>query len=81
MSTKSVLVYGPHGCGKTANAHAIAKALGLKKIHDNWVPGSPVAMLDTLVLTNDLSRRGLFPRRVISYEQAMQIVQHGGGAV
>ena len=36
---KSWLVYGPEGCGKTRNARAIANALGLTDILDDWQPG------------------------------------------
>jgi energy-coupling factor transporter ATP-binding protein EcfA2 len=80
MSIKSVLVYGPHGCGKSTHANEIAKALGLNKIHDDWEPGTPFDMLDTLILTNDCQNHSPFTRRLMSFDQAMQIVQHGGEA-
>lgn len=80
MSTKSVLVYGPQGCGKTTNAPVIAKALGLNNIHDNWEPGAAVALLDTLVLTNARVATWHFKGRTMTFDQAMQVVQHGGAA-
>ncbi|MFP5426382.1 MAG: AAA family ATPase [Gammaproteobacteria bacterium] len=80
MTTKSVLVYGPEGCGKTTHAAVIAKALGLSKIHDDWQPGTPVALLNTLVLTSNCENGGHFQRRVMSFDQAMQVV-HQQGAI
>jgi len=72
---KSWLVYGPERCGKTTNAQAIAAALGLTEIVDDWQPGDPVPVTKALVLTNDLGPD--FPpfyRRALSYEQAMSLV-------
>lgn len=78
MSTKSVLVHAPQGCGKTTQTPATAKALGLSTIHDNWEPGAAVALLDTLVLTNARVTNGHFRGRTMTFDQAMQVVQHGG---
>jgi hypothetical protein len=72
---KSWLVYGPEGCGKTKNAQAIADALGLTEIVDDWQPGNPAPITKALVLTNHLGPD--FPpfyRRALSYEQAMSLV-------
>ena len=52
MSSKpGVIVYGPQGCGKTRNAQAIAKHLGLTNIIDEWCPGYELPA-DTLALTD-----------------------------
>ena len=51
---KSWIVYGPQGCGKTKNAQAIADALGLTEIVDDWQPGDPAPITKALVLTNHL---------------------------
>lgn len=72
---KSWLVYGPEGCGKTKNAQAIADALGLTEIVDDWQPGDLAPITKALVLTNDLGPD--FPhfyRRALSFEQAMSLV-------
>jgi len=72
---KSWLVYGPEGCGKTRDSQAIADALGLTEIVDDWQPGDPAPITKALVLTNHLGPD--FPpfyRRALSYEQAMSLV-------
>lgn len=72
---KSWLVYGPEGCGKTKNAQAIAAALGLTEIVDDWQPGDPAPITKALVLTNHLGPDHMpFSRRVLSYDQAMSLV-------
>lgn len=82
MSQRSYLVYGPAGCGKTRNAAAIAAALGLRKVLDNWEPGTPVPPTDTLVLTNHDGPLNPFGRRVMSYSDAIALVnaRKNGGA-
>lgn len=71
---KSWLVHGPQACGKTRNARAIADALGLPEILDDWQPGMPVPTTKTLVLTNAEGPFPPFTRRVLSFEQAMSLV-------
>lgn len=71
---KSWLVHGPQACGKTRNARAIADALGLPEILDDWQPGMPVPTTKTLVLTNAEGPFQPFTRRVLSFEQAMSLV-------
>ncbi|MGK8440636.1 hypothetical protein ACRS3X_25430 [Ectopseudomonas hydrolytica] len=72
---KSWLVYGPEGCGKTKNAQAIADALGLTEIVDDWQPGDPAPITKALVLTNHLGPDHMpFSRRVLRYDQAMSLV-------
>jgi len=71
---KSWLVYGPEGCGKTTNAQAIANALGLTDILDNWHSGARVPTTKTLVLTTETPPFSQFIRRVLSFDQAMSLV-------
>jgi len=73
---RSCIVHGPAGCGKSTNAQAIAKALGLWHIHDNWTAGAPVPLLDTLILTDADNPSWYFNGRVLTYNQAMQLVEH-----
>ncbi len=51
-SARSVIVYGPVGCGKTHNAERFAKAYGLTYIRDGLNPDDHVETRDTLYLTN-----------------------------
>lgn len=76
QTPRSCIVHGPAGCGKSTNAEAIAKALGLSHIHDNWAAGAPVPLLDTLVLTDADNPVWYFNGRVLTFDQAMQLVEH-----
>ncbi len=71
---RSCVVHGPSGCGKTTKAKAIAKALGLSKIVDNWDAGTPVPPLDTLILTNADNPAFYYASRVLTFDQAMKLV-------
>ena len=73
---RSCIVYGPAGCGKSTHAHAIAKALGLSRIHDNWTAGAPVPLLDTFILTDADNPSWYFNGGMLTYNQAMQLVEH-----
>ena len=77
---KSWLVFGPESCGKTRYARAIADALGLTDIRDDWQPGMPVPTTKTLVLTNSSGPFQPFTRRVLSFDQAMSLVASKQGA-
>lgn len=76
QTPRSCIVHGPAGCGKSTNAEAIAKALGLSHIHDNWAAGAPVPLLDTLVLTDADNPAWYLNGRVLTFDQAMQLVEH-----
>lgn len=70
---QSVIVYGPQGCGKTTNAHALAKHFGLHKIVDD---GRQLLTEPTgsLYLTNDRPLLA-YGCRVISFHDAMEELQ------
>ncbi len=70
----TVIVYGPQACGKTRNARAIADALGLPDILDDWHQRMPAPTTKTLVLTNETGPFQQFTRRALSFEQAMSLV-------
>lgn len=73
---RSCIVHGPAGCGKSTHAYAIAKALGLSRIHDNWTAGAPVPLLGTLILTDADNPSWYFNGRVLTFNQAIQLVEH-----
>ena len=68
---RSIIVYGPPGCGKTMNAERIRKALDLKRVEDELAPRERFDKDGVLYLTN------MFPpndgsRTVwLTYEDAM----------
>lgn len=74
QAPRSCLVHGPSGCGKTTNAQAIAKALGLRDVLDNWTSGKPAPLLDTLVLSSECDPAWHFTGRAMTFDQAMQLV-------
>lgn len=76
QTPRSCIAHGPAGCGKSTHAQAISKALGLSQIHDNWAAGAPVPLLDTLVLTDADNPAWYFNGRVLTFDQAMQLVDH-----
>ena len=70
--TKSWIVYGPQACGKTRNARAIANALKLNCISDNWTPDQKLPMTDHLILTQKRPDDPMYHRRVMSFDEAMK---------
>lgn len=74
MIERSWIVHGPQGCGKSEHARAIARALGVWRIRDNW-DGRRKSFrdLDTLHLVQKvpdwLSESEA--RRCVSFEHAM----------
>jgi adenylate kinase family enzyme len=48
---KGVIVYGPQGCGKSANADLIKAHFGLTNVVDEWAGGE--VLDNTLHLTNE----------------------------
>lgn len=52
MTKRTVIVYGPQGCGKTLHANEIAKHFGLDKVVDGWMACQPIER-GALMLTCD----------------------------
>lgn len=72
--TKSWIVYGPQGCGKTRNAKVLANALKLNIICDDWRPDQRASITDHLILTQDRPQEDTC-LRVMSYDDAMKLVR------
>lgn len=49
---RTVVVYGPQGCGKTQNAERLRTCFGLDYVIDNWEGGELVPLHGALVLTS-----------------------------
>lgn len=73
------VLYGPKACGKTRNKVAIARALGISKIVDDW-HFSWSTFSDCLHITclepSEFQKRlkGIQDVRIISFEEALRIV-------
>lgn len=52
--TRSIIVYGPQGCGKSLHAERLRKHYGLKHVIEDWAPGTgeSLPVYDALVLTH-----------------------------
>lgn len=83
---KSVVVYGPAGCGKTVNSRKLAAHFGVRKVKD-WAPGDFIPNTDHLLLSqvdprdieprpgtqlNDSMLAAKTMRRVYSFTEAAQ---------
>lgn len=71
---KSVIVYGPQGCGKTRNAEALLKGFKLERLVDGW-DGSHHTHIGVLYLTNTVPARFVGTRRVFSLSEALAYVR------
>lgn len=73
MINKSVVVFGPQGCGKTLNAEKLRRHFGLQTVIDNgWDWNTPVPREGALVLTNmQPTERFASDRNVFAYADAI----------
>ena len=72
---QSIMVYGPQGCGKTRNAHRIAKALGLSAIVEEFELGSGHAWpREGALLLSHTPPPNWFRHPVMSFDEAMKRV-------
>ncbi len=73
----SVVVHGPHGCGKTIASHRIAAHFGLTKIVE--VEGSPVRKIKpdgVLYLTSCPERAATIGVKIVPFSQVMKDIIH-----
>jgi MoxR-like ATPase len=80
---KSVIVYGPQGCGKTRNADALKKHFALKQVVEEFecLRKSEIAPEDTLYLSNchpdhpAMSRAHMHGIRMVAFDVAMRRIE------
>ncbi len=76
MPPRSVIVYGPHMCGKTRNAERLRKGFGMDRVIDGWHVGLAVPQRGALVLTNDpASMAAHDPFEFVTFDDAMARVE------
>ncbi|NVM87602.1 SpoVK/Ycf46/Vps4 family AAA+-type ATPase [Variovorax sp. SG517] len=71
---KSVIVYGPPGCGKTRNAKKLLKGFGLNRVEDCW-DGKHLETVGVLYLTNEVPARFSSSRRAFTLKEALAHVR------
>ncbi|HET6807226.1 MAG TPA: AAA family ATPase [Frateuria sp.] len=72
---KSVIVFGPPGCGKTRAAQRIAKHFGLSRIVDGWDGRERPQLIGTLYLTNQVPPEFHDGRRAYAFESLPKSVR------
>ncbi len=72
---KSVIVFGPPGCGKTKNAEILKQAYGLKTVQDEWTPGTEFPKEDCLVLTSFIPLAGRSPYKIVEFKEAIKFAR------
>ena len=85
QDAKSVIVYGPQGCGKTRNADALVKHFGVREsvdLEESLIRGSQLKQTGVLYLTSrtpeELISDGFIDRdarRVFSFDEAMRMME------
>lgn len=75
---RSVVVFGPKGCGKTTHAGSIAAALGLTQIIDDGEMTQKFPAFGALVLTNETPCEGAFNLRTMTFDEAAQAARVPG---
>jgi hypothetical protein len=78
---RSVIVYGPQGCGKSTHAEAMKLHFCLKQVLDGWSFSEPIPETDTLILTNETGVAERLPSEasayVYRYEDVMKAIREG----
>lgn len=76
---KSVIVYGPQGCGKSTSAEVMKVHFCLKEVQDEWDLSQAVPPADTLILTNETDIAARLPSdvsvHVYRYEDVMKAIR------
>lgn len=77
MRTRSIVIFGPQGCGKASQAARLQQHFGLNKVYDADCEGLTSAHQlprhDTLILANTQPQRCPVP--CMSFEKAVRKMQ------
>lgn len=78
--SKSWIVYGPQGIGKTRNAGRLARALGMKHIVEDWDGRTKTFKpADTLHITHTLPVAFANSPNAMHYDDAIKLCHVAGG--
>lgn len=76
---KSILLYGPQGCGKTTHAKNLAKFFGLKNIVDSGGAKTKDGYLDppfdTLIVSNSRPMNMSLTEQMVSFDVAIKMAE------
>lgn len=78
--SRSVVIYGPQRCGKTANAQELREYFGMRNVLDDWDGHTVYPLDDTLVLTNNADAVAHQSSRVLHLGSAMRQMVAGARA-
>lgn len=77
MPNRSIVIFGPQGCGKANQAARLQQHFGLSKVYDSDCEGltssKQLPRFDTLILANTQPQRCPVP--CMSFEQAVRKMQ------
>lgn len=78
---RSIVIYGPKGCGKTQNAEALRKTYGMRTTHDSAdMPfGGKAPMNNALILTEEPD--GWSDFKTIPYATAIAKARKAGHSI
>ncbi|MGR4894994.1 hypothetical protein ACIPR8_06930 [Stenotrophomonas sp. LARHCG68] len=75
---RSLIIYGPTGCGKTEHAQALCEHFELERIVDDWNGSDPYPTHGALVLTNNGDARIAARGSYMHFGNAMRALLAGG---
>lgn len=77
---RSIVIYGPHRCGKTQNAQKLREHFQLQDVLDDWDGHTRYPPENTLVLTSNPDAVANSASRVMRFGAAMRELAASGRA-
>jgi len=78
--SRSIVIYGPHACGKTRNAQRLREYFQLQDVLDDWDGHTLYPPQNTLVLTSNPDAVATSATRVMRFGAAMRELAASGRA-